>query len=94
MLDIWRTSHFEWAEGTVWAWVDGRRYPTFWRTLDEAEGSLGVVRLVRIQRRILLHPIAIVSVSERFGGRGSVTVAGGVHLAVSRSGMRLVHFLR
>ncbi len=93
MLDLWRTTHFEWAGGTVWAWVNGRRYPTFWHTLDDVEGALGLVRLVRIQRRILLSPHAIVTVSARFGGRGNVSVAGGVNLSVSRSGMRLLKYL-
>jgi 3-hydroxyisobutyrate dehydrogenase-like beta-hydroxyacid dehydrogenase len=93
MLDLWQTTHFEWTRGAVWAWVDGRRYSTFWLTLDEVERALKLIRLVRIQRRILLSPHAILTVRARFGGRGSVSVAGGVNLAVSRAGMSLLKFL-
>jgi 3-hydroxyisobutyrate dehydrogenase-like beta-hydroxyacid dehydrogenase len=92
-LDLWRTTHFEYRGGAVWAWVEGKRHATFWRSLAEVDRDLGQVLLVRIQRRILLSPQAIKEFKPLFAGRARVTVAGGVSLTVSRQAVRRLKFL-
>jgi len=93
MLDLWRTSHFEAVGAAVWAWVEGQRHATFWRSLDEVERALSRVQLVRIQRRILLCPHAIQEFKPLFGGWARVTVPGGVNLTASRQATRRLKFL-
>jgi hypothetical protein len=93
-LDLWRTSHFEDRDGTVWAWVDGQPHATSWRTLGEVERALGQVLLVRIQPGILLSPQAVLDFKPALGGRARVSVAGGLQLTASRDATRrLKHLL-
>jgi hypothetical protein len=34
-LDLNQTSHFELIKGRVWAWSQGQRYATNWKSLDD-----------------------------------------------------------
>jgi hypothetical protein len=92
-LDLWRTTHFEDQDGAVWAWVDGQRHATFWRTLGEVERALEQVMLVRIRPGVLLCPQAVQEFKPLLGGRARVAVAGGVHLTTSREAARRLRFL-
>jgi len=78
-------SHFEVAEGRVWAWIRGTRVRTEWLSLGEVETAFHHVALVRLQRNLLLHPEAVVSIKSAFGGRSKVTVSGDIVLEASRS---------
>jgi 3-hydroxyisobutyrate dehydrogenase-like beta-hydroxyacid dehydrogenase len=83
-LDLRLTTHFEVSDSTVWAWVEGKRHPTFWRDLGEVESALSQVLFVRIQRRILLNPHAVKDLKPIFWGRARVALASGRDLTVCR----------
>jgi hypothetical protein len=80
-----QATHFELAHGLVWAWIQGIRTRSEWRTLNEVESAHPHVTLVRIQRNLLLHPEAVISIQPLFGGRAKVTVTGGLELKATRS---------
>jgi hypothetical protein len=80
-----QTTHFEMEHDVVWAWVQGKRVRTGWRSLAEVEAAFSQVILLKIQRHILLHPETVLSIHPAFGGRAKVKVAGDVELSVSRT---------
>ena len=84
VLGLTETTHFEMKHGVIWAWARGRSYRTFWSSLNEIEATFNHVILLRIQRNVLLHPEAVLSLKPAFGGRAKVKVAGNIELAVSR----------
>jgi two-component system LytT family response regulator/two-component system response regulator AlgR len=84
-LDVRRTTHFEVEEEVVWAWVAGQRHRTGWTTLAEVEQAFPGTGLLRIQRHLLLRPEAVLGFKPLEGGRGSVRVAEGQDLEVSRT---------
>lgn len=84
-LELAETSHFELEKDIVWAWSQGKRYRTAWRSLAEIESVFKHVLLVRIQREILLYPESVLSLKPVFGGRAKVRVAGDLELNVSRA---------
>jgi DNA-binding LytR/AlgR family response regulator len=69
----------------VWAWVEGQRRRTHWRSLPEIESAFSHVYLLKIQRNILLHPEMVLAIHPAFGGTAKVTVAGGMELDVSKA---------
>lgn len=82
-LDLAKTSHFEFADGTVWAHA-GDRFQTLWKTLAEAEVALSASGLMRVHRHLLVRPEVILGVKPLWGGRLLVTLPGGVELESSR----------
>lgn len=82
LIDLARTTHFEFADDAVWAFA-GERLRTTWKTLAEAESALGA-RVVRGHRHLLLRPEAVVGARAGDSGRLLVRVAGGLELEVSR----------
>lgn len=84
-LDLRRTSHFEVEEEIVWAWAGCHRHRTSWTTLAEVEQAFPAAGLLRIQRHLLLRPEAVLGFKPLEGGRGSVRVAEGQDLEVSRT---------
>ncbi len=85
VMELRRTSHFEFDEGLVWAWVQGQRFRTSWRRLSEVESAFPTHRLLRIQRHILLRPEAVLGFRPLFGGRLRVRLGDGLELDVSRT---------
>lgn len=89
-LDLKRTTHFEVEDEVVWAWVPGKegrpsRHRTSWTTLAEVEQAFPQAGLQRIQRHLLLRPEAVLGFKPLDGGRGSVRLAEGLDLEVSRT---------
>ncbi len=84
-LELRRVSHFEVEDREVWAWSQGKRFRTEWRTLQEVEEALPQAGFLRIQRHLLLRPEAVLAMKPLLGGRTSVRVAEGVDLEVSRT---------
>ncbi len=84
-LDFRRITHFEVVENVVWAWSGGRRFRCQWTAIREVEEAFPKAGLVRIQRHLLLRPEAVVGWKSLMGGRGSVRVAEGIDLEVSRT---------
>ncbi len=82
LVDLAKTTHFQFEEGMVWAFA-GERLRTTWKTLAEAETALGT-RVVRGHRHLLIRPEAIVGVRAGESGRLLVRLVGGVELEVSR----------
>ena len=85
MAELAETSHFEVENDVVWAWIQGKRVRTGWRSLNEIEAAFSHVILLRIQRNILLHPEFVLSLKPAFGGRSKVKVAGDQEFDVSRA---------
>jgi hypothetical protein len=84
-LELARTSHFEELDGKVWAWSEGRRRPTSWRSLREVELAFSDTILLFIQKHILLNPESVHALVPLFGGRAKVSVSGNIELTVNRS---------
>jgi two-component system LytT family response regulator/two-component system response regulator AlgR len=82
-LDLAKTTHFELADGLVWAHAGGR-FRTPWTSLSEAEASLGDAGLLRIHRHLLVRVDAILGLRPAEGDRVRVTLPGGVILEASR----------
>lgn len=89
-LDLKQVTHFDVSDKIVWAWAGLRRFRTTWRTLNEVEEAFPDAGLMRIQRRLLLRPEAVLAHRPLFGGRASVRVAEGVNLEVSRNAAPLL----
>jgi two-component system LytT family response regulator/two-component system response regulator AlgR len=82
LVDLARTTHFVFEDDAVWAFA-GERLRTTWKSLAEAEATLGT-RVVRGHRHLLIRPEAIVGVRAGDSGRLRVRLAGGQDLEVSR----------
>lgn len=82
LIELARTTHFEFEEDAVWAFA-GERLRTTWKTLAEAEAALGS-RVVRGHRHLLIRPEAVLGARAGDSGRLLVRVAGGRELEVSR----------
>ena len=85
MLDLRKTTHLEVITEVVWAWAQGKRFRTSWRSLAEVEQAFPQASLLRIQRRILLLPEAVLALKPVFGGRARIRIGDGQELEVSRS---------
>ena len=85
MLALAEITHFELENDVVWAWLQGKRVRTSWRSLNEIESVFSHVILLRIQPNILLHPESVLALIPTFGGRAKVKVAGDIELNVSRA---------
>ncbi|MBP1626742.1 MAG: two-component response regulator [Holophagaceae bacterium] len=89
MVDLSKTSHFEVENEVVWAFA-GARLKTFWSSLIEVEEALPAAGLLRIHRRILLRPEAVLGIRPAPGSRYAIRLGGGVEVEASRGGtMRL-----
>ncbi|NWJ42539.1 MAG: NAD-binding protein [Geothrix sp.] len=86
-LDLNRSSHFELIHGQVWAWSEGRRYRTFWTSLDEVESTFHHVMFLRSKRHVLLRPEAVLELRPTFGGGAKARVGGDVELDVGRTAL-------
>jgi DNA-binding LytR/AlgR family response regulator len=84
-LDLNRTSHFELAKGRVWAWSQGQRYATNWKSLGEVEQTFNHTLFLLIKRHILLRPDAVLDMRSTFGGGAKARVGEDLELDVSRS---------
>lgn len=82
-LELARTTHFEVEEEVVWAHASGR-FRTLWSTLAEVEAAFPAAGMLRVHRHLLVRPEAIVGVKPHWGGRCTVTLAGGTELQGSR----------
>ena len=85
ILDLHQTSHFEVIKGHVWAWSEGKRYETSWRSLDEVELAFEHVLFLPIKRHVLLRPEAVLDLRPTFGGGAKARVGSGLELDVSRA---------
>ena len=83
LLELSRTSHFEFKDGAVWAHAAGE-WRTLWKTLAEAEQALEGRGLVRGHRHLLLRPEAILGVKNLESGRMQVKLVGGAEVEISR----------
>lgn len=84
-LDLNGTSHFEVIKGQVWAWSQGKRYLTAWRSLGEVTLAFNHVLLLLIQRHVLLRPEAVLDLRTTFGGGAKAQVGETMVLDVSRA---------
>jgi two-component system LytT family response regulator/two-component system response regulator AlgR len=82
LLDLARTSHFAFEEDAVWAYVNGERFRTTWKSLTEVEAAFPA--LVRGHRHLLIRPEAVVGVKAGEFGRLIVRMQGGNSVEVSR----------
>lgn len=82
LLDLARTSHFAFEEDAVWAFVNGERFRTTWKSLTEVETAFP--NLVRGHRHLLLRVEAVVGMKAGDFGRLIVRLQGGVSVEVSR----------
>ena len=82
LVDLAKTTHFLFEDEAVWAFA-GERLRTTWKTLAEAELTLGA-RVVRGHRHLLIRPEAIMGVRAGDSGRLRVRLVGGIELDVSR----------
>lgn len=85
LLDIKFVTHFELEDEHVWAVTADKRLQTRWTSLREVELAFPEVGLLRIQRNLLLNPMAVLGCRTQLGGRLKVRIAQGVELAVSRA---------
>jgi len=83
LLDLARTSHFEFRDGAVWAHAGGE-WRTLWKTLAEAEQALEGRGLIRGHRHLLLRPEAVLGARNLDSGRMQVKLAGGQDVEISR----------
>jgi len=83
LLELSKTTHFEYEDGCVWAHAGGR-FRTLWKSLAEAESALDGKGLLKAHRHILLRPEAILGVKNLDSGRLQVRLVGGGELEVSR----------
>jgi DNA-binding LytR/AlgR family response regulator len=84
-LDLRRVTHFEVISEVAWAWAQGKKYRTSWRSLAEVEGAFPGTPFLRIQRHILLRPAMVLALKPLFGGRAEVRLGEGIELEVSRT---------
>lgn len=84
-LELRRITHLEVEDREVFAWSQGKRYLTEWRTIQEAEDAFPKAGFLRIQRHLLLRPEAVLGMKPLMGGRVSVRVGDGLDLEVSRT---------
>jgi hypothetical protein len=84
-LDLELTSHFEVIKEQVWAWSQGARYRTSWRTLSEVELAFNHVLFLLIKRQVLLRPEAVLDLRFTFGGGAKARVGEHLELDVSRA---------
>lgn len=83
LMDLSKTTHFEYEDGAVWAHAGGR-FRTTWKTLAEAESALEGRGLLRGHRHLLLRPEAVVGLRNLDSGRLLVRMVGGAEVEVSR----------
>jgi len=88
-----RSSHFEEQEGMVWAWVDGARRVTPWRTLAELEQAMSHILFVRTGRHVLINPREVAELQPLFAGRSKVLMADGQVFSAGREATRRLRFL-
>lgn len=83
LIDLGKTSHFLFEDGSVWAFAGEQRLRTTWRTLAEGEAALGD-RVVRGHRNLLVRPEAVIGVRPGEFGRLKIRLMGGHEAEVSR----------
>ncbi|BDU71894.1 LytR/AlgR family response regulator transcription factor [Mesoterricola silvestris] len=83
LLDLGKTSHFEFKGGAVWAHAGGE-WRTLWKTLAEAEQALEGRGLIRGHRHLLLRPEAVLGARNLDSGRMLVKLQGGLEVEISR----------
>nr|WP_320131104.1 response regulator transcription factor [uncultured Holophaga sp.] len=88
-MNLSQTSHFEYEDGVVWAFAQGR-FRTAWKTLAEAEAALAGQGLIKAHRHVLVRFEAIVGMKPLDSGRLMIRLPGGTEIKVSRSGAHLV----
>ena len=81
-LDLAKTTHFLFEADSVWAFVNGERFRTTWKSLTEVEATFP--SLVRGHRHLLLRPEVVLGVKVGEFGRLIVRLPGNVTLEVSR----------
>lgn len=89
-LELRRITHFEVEDREVFAWSQGKRFKTEWRTIQDAEDAFPKAGFLRIQRHQLLRPEAVLALKPLMGGRASVRVGEGIDLEVSRTATPLL----
>ena len=82
LLDLAKTTHFSFEDDSVWAFVNGERFRTTWKSLTEVETAFP--SLVRGHRHLLIRPEAVVGIKAGEFGRLLVRLQGNVTLEVSR----------
>lgn len=85
MVDLGKTTHFEVESEVVWAHAGGR-LRTFWTSLAEVEAALPAAGMLKIHRRILIRPEAVVGIRPIPGSRFAIRLGGGVEVEASRGG--------
>ncbi len=83
-MELTRTSHFLVEDEIVWAFVNGERLRTPWKSLTEAESAFPLGALVKGHRNMLLRPEAVTGVKAGEYGRLLVRLQGGLSVEVSR----------
>jgi len=89
LVELSKTTHFEYEDGFVWAHAGGR-FRTLWKTLAEAEAALADKGLLKCHRHLLLRPEAVLGVKHLDSGRLQVRLQGGAELEVSRGAAPLL----
>lgn len=89
LLELSKTTHFEYEGGIVWAHA-GERFRTTWKTLAEAESAMEGRGLIRGHRHLLIRPEAVLGVRHLDSGRLLVRLAGGTEVEVSRGSAPLL----
>ncbi|MFN8010756.1 MAG: LytTR family DNA-binding domain-containing protein [Holophagaceae bacterium] len=84
-LEFRKVSHFELADGAVFAWAGGQRFRSPWDSLAEVESTFPDAGLLRIQRNLLVRPETVIGHRSLPNGRAKVRLADGKELEVSRS---------
>jgi len=84
-LEFRKVSHFELADGAVFAWAGGQRFRSPWDSLAEVESTFPEAGLLRIQRNLLVRPETVIGHRSLPNGRAKVRLADGKELEVSRS---------
>lgn len=86
LLEVAKVSHFELTGGQVWACTSASRFQTRWRSLHQVERTLQEVRLVRLNRTLLVRPEAVRGLRTLRFGRRMILLADGREYAASRRG--------
>ena len=86
LLEVTKISHFELAEGQVWACTSSSRFQTRWRSLQQVERAMQDVGLVRLNRTLLVRPEAVRGLRTLRFGRRMILLADGLEYAASRRG--------
>ena len=82
LLELARTTHFLFEDDAVWAFVNGERFRTTWKSLTEVEAAFP--SLARGHRHLLIRPEAVIGIKAGEFGRLVVRLQGNVTLEVSR----------